>query len=92
MLSWVGRFIRVQSCAWHKRPVSARWSAALTVMLVCVQACHPGIASTDIYNKMDTSGKLTAKVRAHCLDRVAALASNAMERGSVLAGHCKDII
>lgn len=29
---------------------------------VCRQACHPGISSTDIYNKMDTSGKLTAKV------------------------------
>jgi hypothetical protein len=27
------------------------------------QGCHPGIASTDIYNKMDTSGKLTAKAR-----------------------------
>lgn len=80
----------VEFCTSHKCSVSVSLECSVNptlVMVVCMQACHPGIASTDIYNKMDTSGKLTAKVLAHCSSPVAAHASKAMERGGVLAGQ-----
>ena len=60
------------------------------------QACHPGIASTDIYNKMDTPGKLTAKARRlamplqrHCSARVQRVLANmrVLSSGAAL-GFC----
>ena len=51
-----------QSAIWRLRWQCLAVETRLTCSGLGLQACHPGIASTDIYNKMDTSGKLTAKV------------------------------
>ncbi|KAK9845797.1 hypothetical protein WJX81_002645 [Elliptochloris bilobata] len=54
--------------------------------VVCL-ACHPGIASTDLYNKMDTSSKLTAKAMAG----VNTLVGQSEERGALSLAFCATV-